>query len=610
MNTPVPPYVLIAAAIAPALVLLFVLSFQPKSLIRWEARRPLVSILLAVLTGVGSAFVALGAENLLTLKQWSISNLGGLALFTVIVAGVSEEGAKYLCVRLYSWRSAGFRERYDGILYCGAVGLGFGAAENVSYVLSGGLGTALVRALTAVPFHGLLGVLLGYFLGQSKVTQLAGERWGALHWQGLAWAVAAHGLYDFFAFQSGLLSIGLLIGFLGSLAIWGVAVIMKARSQSPSWGGTELPPPPVFVAPSIKARNPILAGFLGFIPGVGQFYNGEMNKGLYLAAVGVINLFFLAAVYTLLTAPFQLITFLFLVAQLKLTADPQKFYEDLSASPILPLLITLNIGLSLFSAWAAYRTARAQQFDYLQPPEKRRRFVQAFSTSYMGHLLAVFAFILVPVLTGGGASGKKAGNNANGRNFEFDIINTPTKLDGFSGKPEGTVKGTAKQNVRRIIVAKRLKSPKKQNAAPAPVVKPQIAQEAKGLPSSYNEYLSYKIRRYHDLYFDQINQNGGEYTIVQYEIDAVGNVTNVQVLYDHTTAPREVAELAADTVRSVDPALPLPEGVQSVTITELFWDGTPLGEPGSLENRLSHLPDGREVIPYPPQEANKPSISQ
>ncbi len=610
MNTPVPPYVLIAAAIAPALALLFLLSFQPKSLIRWEARRPLVSILLAVLTGVGSAFVALEAENLLTLKQWSIGNLGGLALFTVIVAGVSEEGAKYLCVRLYSWRSAGFRERYDGVLYCAAVGLGFGAAENVSYVLSGGLGTALIRALTAVPFHGLLGVLLGYFLGQSKVKQLADERWGYLHWQGLAWAVAAHGLYDFFAFQSGLLSIGLLIGFLGSLAIWGVAVIVKTRSQSPSWGGTEPPPPPVFVAPRIKARNPILAGFLGFIPGVGQFYNGEINKGLYLAAVGVINLLFLGAVYTLLTAPLQLITFLFLVAQLKLTADPQKFYEDLSASPILPLLMTLNIGLSLFSAWEAYRTARAQQFDYLQPPEKRRRFVQAFSISYMGHLLAVFAFILVPVLTGGGASGKKAGNNANGGNFEFDIINTPTKLDGFSGKPEGTVKGTAKQNVRRIVVAKRLKSPKKQNAAPAPVVKPQIAQEAKGLPSSYNEYLSYKIRRYHDLYFDQINQNSGEYTIVQYEIDAVGNVTNVQVLYDHTTAPREVAELAADTVRSVDPALPLPEGVQSVTITELFWDGTPLGEPGSLEDRLSHLPDGREVIPYPPQEGNKPSISQ
>jgi protease PrsW len=610
MNTPVPPYVLIAAAIAPALALLFLLSFQPKSLTLWEARRPLISILLAVLTGVGSAFVALGAENLLTLKQWSIGNLGGLALFTVVVAGVSEEGAKYLCVRLYSWQSAGFRERYDGILYCSAVGLGFGAAENVSYVLSGGLGTAFVRALTAVPFHGLLGVLLGYFLGQSKVKQLAQERWGALHWQGLAWAVAAHGLYDFFAFQSGLLSIGLLIGFLGGLGIWGVAAIVKTRSQSPSWGGTEPPPPPLFVAPAIKVKNPILAGFLGFMPGVGQFYNGEINKGLYLAAVGVINLFLLAAVYALLTAPLQLITFLFLVAQLKLTADPQKFYEDLSASPILPLLITLNIGLCLFSAWEAYRTARAQQFDYLQPPEKRRRFVQAFSTSYLGHLVAMFAFILVPVLTGGGASGKKAGSAADGGKFEFDIINTPTKLDGFSGKPEGTVKGTAKQNVRRIIVAKRLKSPKKQIAAPAPVVKPQIAQEAKGLPSSYNEYLSYKIRRYHDLYFDKINQSGGEYTIVQYEIDAVGNVTNVQVLYDHTTAPREVAELAADTVRSVDPALPLPEGVQSVTITELFWDGTPLGQPGSLEDRLSHLPDGREVIPYPPQEGNKTSISQ
>jgi protease PrsW len=609
MNTPVPSYVLIAAAIAPAIALLFLLSFQPKSLIRWEARRPLVSILLAVLTGVGSAFLALGAENLLTLRQWSIGNLGGLALFTVIVAGVSEEGAKYLCVRLYSWRSSAFRERYDGILYCAAVGLGFGAAENVSYVLSGGLGTALIRALTAVPFHGLLGVLLGYFLGQSKVKQLAEERWGFLHWQGLAWAVAAHGLYDFFAFQAGLLSVGLLSGFLGGLAIWGIVVILKTRSQSPSWGGGEPPPPPPFVAPPIKAKNPILAGLLGLIPGLGQFYNGEVNKGLYLVAAGVINAIFLAAVYTLLTAPLQLITFLFLVAQLKLTADPQKFYEDLSASPILPLLVTLNIGLCLFSAWDAYRTAKAQQFDYLQAPEKRRRFVQAFSTSYLGHLLAVFAFILVPVLTGGGASGKKSNGTSGGGNFEFDIVSAPTKLDGFSGKPEGTPKGVAKKTVRRILVAKRKQVLKKKNAAKAPAVKPQIAQDAKGLPSSYNEYLSYKIRRYHDLYFDQITQNSGEYTVVQYEIDAVGNVTNVQVLYEHTTAPHEVAELAADTVRSIDPALPLPEGVQSVTITELFWDGTPLGEAGSLEERLSHLPDGREVVPYPAWEESKPSIS-
>lgn len=607
MNTTVPDFVLIAAAVAPAVVLLFLLSFYPKSPLTWLAPRPLLSVLLALTAGVGSAFLALGVENLLTYKPWTIANLSVLALFALLVAGLAEEGAKYLAVRLLLWPLASFREPYDGILYCGAVGLGFGAAENISYVLEGGLQTALTRALTAVPFHCLLGVVLGWWLGRAKVRQRAGEWWGGLHLSGLVWAIAAHGLYDFFAFQSGLVSVVLLFGLLAGMGVWGVWAVQTSRGRSPGWGGVEAGPVGAFVAGPVRETKPVVAGMLGLVPGLGQLYNGELSKGFFLLLAAGINLFFLAVVWLFLNAPLDVLNLLMAFGGLSLAIDPIKLILDLSVSPVLEILIAANLALSVFSAVDAYRTSKSGRFDYLQAPELRGRFVQSFSTSYIGHLLAVFLFILVPVLTGA-AGGKKARAGVPDGGIEFDLVEAPKKLDGFTpGKPEGTQQGTARRNVPRVVATKPTTRPirRKQRLDGGPPVlsqaKSQAAREAKGLPRSYNEYLSWKIRRFHDLYFDRVQE--GEYTVVRYEIDAYGTVTNVEILYDHTNAPQEVAELAADTVRSVDPALPLPEGVQSVVITELFWDGSPIGAPGSLESRLSQLPDGREVMPYPPRSA-------
>ncbi|AGY57530.1 PrsW family intramembrane metalloprotease [Gloeobacter kilaueensis] len=591
MNFPVPNFLLIAAALAPALFLLALLTFLPKSATRWSAPRPLQTVVIATLTGIASAEMALVVEGWLTKNPWQFSSLGVLALFSLVVAGCAEEGAKYLCVRLYSWRLPVFREPFDGLLYCGAVGLGFGAIENISYVSQGGLGTALTRALTAVPFHGMLGLVLGYFLGQAKVRQLAGERWGGLHAQGLIFAILLHGLYDLFAFQSSLPSEIALYALLLGMGLWSVRTIRSTRAISPSWGGSTPPPPPPFVPPPLVERNPVVAAVLGLFPGVGQFYNREYQKGFFLLAAGVLNLVLLAVVWLLLNVP-QLLVVLLVVAGLDLNIRPQDL-EMLSNSPVLTVLAVLNAALCLVSAFDAYRTARTNRFDYLEPPEKRVRTVQSFSASYMGHLLALFLAVLVPVIVGGKARSESKQSGQPGA-IEFDLVTTPKKLDGFSGKPEGTAKGKDKRNAPKISAQK---SPTVK--APGPAPKPQAAQEAQGLPRSYNEYLSWKIRRYHDLYFDQVGQ--GQYTVVQYDIDAVGNVSNVQVLYDHTTAPSEVAELAAETVRRLDPALPLPPGIQMVTITELFWDGSPIGSPGSLEEHLSELPDGREVEPYPPQ---------
>jgi len=48
----------------------------------------------------------------------------------------------------------------------------------------------------------------------------------------------------------------------------------------PCWIAWQGVPPPPFVPPPAGAPNPMLAGFLGLIPGVGAMYNGQFVKGL------------------------------------------------------------------------------------------------------------------------------------------------------------------------------------------------------------------------------------------------------------------------------------------------------------------------------------------
>lgn len=122
---------------------------------------------------------------------------------------------------------------------------------------------------------------------------------------------------------------------------------------------------------------------------------------------------------------------------------------------------------------------------------------------------------------------------------------------------------------------------------------PAIDQQ---MMANFNQHLGWQLHRFHDLYFEQAGID--EYTVVTYDIDASGHIYNVRVLPEYTTAPLDVAQLAAETVRNANGNLPaLPEGVESATVTELFWTGSQLNEPESLVNHLSSLPDGRLITP-------------
>ena len=98
-------------------------------------------------------------------------------LLYFIVVALSEEGFKYLLLKKRTWYSGEFNCQFDGIVYAVFVALGFALWENISYVLMYGLGTAAVRAVTAVPGHACFGVFMGAFYGLAKRNANIGDEY-------------------------------------------------------------------------------------------------------------------------------------------------------------------------------------------------------------------------------------------------------------------------------------------------------------------------------------------------------------------------------------------------------------------------------------------------
>ncbi|MBR3629352.1 MAG: PrsW family intramembrane metalloprotease [Oscillospiraceae bacterium] len=123
-----------------------------------------------------------------------------LFLEFIFVVAVAEELGKFAVLWLKTWNNPNFNYTYDAIVYAVASSLGFAALENILYVfLNGGVPTAIMRALTAVPAHCMFGVFMGYFYGIAKKAEFWGYR-RRMYWNlFLACAVPmlVHGFYDF-----------------------------------------------------------------------------------------------------------------------------------------------------------------------------------------------------------------------------------------------------------------------------------------------------------------------------------------------------------------------------------------------------------------------------
>lgn len=95
-------------------------------------------------------------------------------LGSILVVGFVQEFLKYAAVRYSVYLSPEFDERFDGILYGTAAGLGFATLLNIHYVVeSGGVNLALgvITIVVNALAHASFGGVSGYFLGRAKFEE-------------------------------------------------------------------------------------------------------------------------------------------------------------------------------------------------------------------------------------------------------------------------------------------------------------------------------------------------------------------------------------------------------------------------------------------------------
>lgn len=191
--------ILIAAAVIPA-VFLLVQVYRADRLER-EPPMLLLSLVLYGIIATGFAMITERIGSTLLGVLFDQSSLAYRLLMYFGVVAVSEEGFKYLLLKNRTWRSPAFNCQFDGVVYAVFVSLGFALWENIGYVLRYGFGTAVIRALTAVPGHACFGVFMGAWYGLARRLANAGRSGSSGFCRLLSFVIPVfmHGCYDFIA---------------------------------------------------------------------------------------------------------------------------------------------------------------------------------------------------------------------------------------------------------------------------------------------------------------------------------------------------------------------------------------------------------------------------
>ena len=147
-------------------------------------------------------------------------------LAVAALVGLIEEGTKFLAVYAGVYRRAAFDEVLDGIVYAVAAALGFATVENLLYVVSGGPGVGIARAMVAVPGHAFCGALMGFNMGKAKFAGSSERAWLL---SGLGLATLAHAVYDALVLSRSLLALATIpLVFI----LWRRAVGLARRAQA------------------------------------------------------------------------------------------------------------------------------------------------------------------------------------------------------------------------------------------------------------------------------------------------------------------------------------------------------------------------------------------
>lgn len=212
---------LVAVAVAPGAFWLWY--FLRRDHLRPEPRSLVGRVFLL---GAGAAVLA-GVVELVVFAAAGIeaerSGLRG-AIVTASIIAVIEEGLKFAAIYYGVYRRVECDEVLDGIIYAVAVSLGFATLENLAYVLGGGVGVGVMRAILSVPGHAFFGALMGFYIGVAKCSTSGAA--GSLA-RGLILAVVAHAAYDAFLFSGTFLALAV---FPLVLVLWWRAILHTRRA--------------------------------------------------------------------------------------------------------------------------------------------------------------------------------------------------------------------------------------------------------------------------------------------------------------------------------------------------------------------------------------------
>jgi RsiW-degrading membrane proteinase PrsW (M82 family) len=154
---------LLFISLAPVLIIAFYIYSRDK-----YEKEPVSILLKALLAGILIVLPVVLIEKLISIPSENMEGLLYAAYTAFAVAGLTEEGMKFIAFYILFWNNKNFNERFDGIIYSVYIALGFAAIENIVYVFTGGYGVGVIRALTAVPAHALFGIVMGYYFSMAR----------------------------------------------------------------------------------------------------------------------------------------------------------------------------------------------------------------------------------------------------------------------------------------------------------------------------------------------------------------------------------------------------------------------------------------------------------
>lgn len=187
-------------------------------------KEPISLLIKLLLLGICSCFPSIIFGLILESFFPSESEMNFVTLFMYVFISIAfvEEFFKFLFTYFGSYEHKEFNNLYDMIIYATFVSLGFALFENILYVfnsgisegLKAGLMVGLFRAVLSVPGHACFGIVMGYYLGISKIAYYNGNKdlIKKNMIKGLLFPVLMHTFYDFCLFtNNGLLLIVLLV---------------------------------------------------------------------------------------------------------------------------------------------------------------------------------------------------------------------------------------------------------------------------------------------------------------------------------------------------------------------------------------------------------------